>query len=52
MDQTEKEILAWTQLENAVKLLDGVIIRQTTLDSAGRTSKRVLIEYDIEDRVS
>ena len=45
----EKEIIAaFTHM--AVNELKGTIEHRTTFDSAGRTGKKIIIEYDIKDK--
>lgn len=49
MDDKTKAILVKIQLDNICKALDGTITESVTLDHTGRSSKKIIIEYDITD---
>ena len=46
MNEETKEILIQIQIDNIVKALGGTVSYQSTLDHTGRSTKRIIIEYD------
>ena len=51
----EKEILGWpikTVLDDITRELNGSIKHLTTLDHSGRQSKKIVIEYDVIQKIT
>ena len=51
----DKQILGWpikTVLDDITKELSGSISHLTTLDHSGRQSKKIVIEYDVTQKIT
>lgn len=47
--QHTNKVIAEQQLNNICKLLNATRVDQITLDSRGKTSKRIILTYDNDD---
>jgi len=50
VEMVENELELIEQLESINVKLGGSIQKLTTYDSTGKTSKKIVIEYDIQDK--